>query len=192
MTQLYNLAQGPSAQRANFVTILAWLMIAGSACFCLISLMQNVMIHTVIPIDELLPVMEQQQLPALYRFFFTHIKELVFAMLLFSIFTLIASIALLKRKNWARLVFIVLFALAILGNIAGVFLQQTMMSTVLNPSFSSDVEGVVSSVQTFALIANGVFALAFSALYGWLIYKLISPSVRAEFYPNQQIDAQAQ
>jgi hypothetical protein len=189
MTQYYQLATGSSPKRANFVTILAWFLILTASMFVAIGLLQNIMFHTIVPIDEVFPNnAELAKLPDFYRFFFAHIKAIVLASFLFSVFALVAAIALLKRKNWARITYIGIFILGIIGNIAGIVIQQMVFSSMIAIDAPADVEGFVQTTQTVMLIVNGIFALGMSTLFGWLAYKLMTPAVRAEFVPSTHAD----
>jgi hypothetical protein len=173
--------QGP-AQRSTFVTVLAWLLIAFAGFATLIGLMQNIMIHTVMPFDRLpadAPGMER--MPGFFRFLFSNVHLVFLSFLVLSAVALVSAIGLLKRKNWSRLVFIGLFGLGILWNIAGVVLQQVMMSSMSTPAGAPPE---FENAATFMLIFGVLFAAAFSALFGWLMFKLLSRRVRAEFLPS--------
>lgn len=170
------------AQRSTFVTVLAWLLIVFAAFATLIGVMQNIMIHTVMPFDRLptdAPGMEH--MPSFFRFMFSNAHLVFLSFLVFSAVALVSAIGLLKRKNWTRLVFIGLFGLGILWNIAGVVLQQAMMSSMPTPA---NAPPQFENAATFMFIFGVLFAAALSALFGWLMFKLLSSRVRAEFLPS--------
>ena len=171
-----------SPQRSTFVTVLAWLLIAFAGFATLIGIMQNIMIHTMMPVDRLpvdAPGMER--MPGVFRFMLSNVQLFFLSFLVLSAVALVSAIALLKRKNWSRLVFIGLFGLGILWNIAGVVLQQVMMSSMPKPAGASPE---FENAATFMLIFGVLLAAAFSALFGWLMFKLLSRRVRAEFLPS--------
>lgn len=172
--------QGP-AQRSTFVTVLAWLIIVFAGFATLVGLMQNIIIHTIMPFDRLpMDGPGMDRMPGFFRFLFSNVHLFFLSFLALSAVSLVSAIGLLKRKNWSRLVFIGLFCLGILWNIAGVVLQQVMMSSMPSPSGAPPE---FESVATAMLIFGVLFAGALSALFGWLIFKLLSRRIRAEFSP---------
>jgi hypothetical protein len=170
------------AQRSTFVTVLAWLLIAFAGFATLIGLMQNIMIHTMMPFDRLpADAPGTEAMPGFFRFMFANVHLFFLSFLVLSAVALVSAIGLLKRKNWARLVFIGLFGLGILWNIAGVVLQQVMMASMPTPAGAPPA---FQNAATFMLVFAVLFAAAFSALFGWLMFKLLSRRVRAEFLPS--------
>src|SRR5713226_3604903 len=122
----------PSPVKSTFVTVVAWVFIVLSGFATFISLMQNLMVR----------FMPQQAfneatadttfariMPSGPRFMFAHLRLLVLLVLVLCVLMLLSSIGLLRRRNWARLVFIGLLGAGILYNIAGLLLQQSMMSS---------------------------------------------------------------
>jgi hypothetical protein len=116
----------PSTAKQGFVNTLAWIFIvlAGFATF--IPLLQNIMIATLFPMDKIHEAVNsadaQKQLPSMFRFMFDHFQLYFATFLVLSAVTLASAVGLLKQKNWARLVFIILLTLGIAWNVAGVFL----------------------------------------------------------------------
>lgn len=173
--------QGP-AQRSTFVTVLAWLLIVFAGFATFIGIMQNIMIHTIMPIDRMpadAPGMER--MPGIFRFLFSNVRLFFLSFLVLSAVALVSAIGLLKRRNWSRLLFVGLFGLGILWNIAGVILQQVVISSMPTPAGAPPE---FESAATFMLLFGVLFAAAFSALFGWLMFKLLSRRVRAEFLPS--------
>jgi hypothetical protein len=170
-------ARAPS----QFVTVLAWFSIVASALMLLVSAMQNIMLHVFFPPNALSLVSEAdaRMLPPFAMFMFSHFKAIVFAFFVLSVILLASSIGLLKRKNWARLVFVSLLVVGIAWTVGSLFLQQSMLVSMPR------VEGPEGKhIEDFMWIFRGimiVFAAVFTAIHGWLIYKLCSPSIRAEF-----------
>lgn len=174
-----------SVQRSTFVTVLAWLVIVMAGFTTFIGVLQNIMISTMMPFDKMPSPSgpEAEHMPAFMRFMMANVRWFFLAFLLLSAATLASAIGLLRRKEWARLVFIGLLSLGIVWNIAGVFVQQSMLGgaamapTNAPPEFRAEFE----RMATMMLIVSVVFAVAFSALFGWLIKRLSSAPVRAEF-----------
>ncbi len=172
---------------SDFVTVLAWIFIALTGFATFISLLQNIMISFFLPLDKIPQAMQspeaQQQIPSVFRFLFMNIQLFLLGFLVVSATTLAASIGLLRRKNWARFVFIGLMALGVLWNLAGLVMQQLMfnhfpqVSPAADPAFAQNF----SRMMTIMKYATAVLAFGLSALFVWIIRKLVSPSIRAEF-----------
>jgi len=101
-------------------------------------------------------------------------------MFLVSAITLVASIGLLRRLNWGRLLFIALLVLSIVWQVAGLALQQaifSMLPAVPPEAGAPPVEQFLHVMR----VAGVVLTLAFAVLFGWIIKRLVSPAVVAEF-----------
>lgn len=77
---------------------------------------------------------------------------------------------------------IALLVLGVVGNLAGVMIQQSMMSMMIPPpdappEFADMFTRMAAMVRTAAL----VFSVGFSALFIWLITRLMSAPIKAEF-----------
>src|SRR6478672_6650334 len=100
----------PAVPQSSFVTVLAWIFIVLAGFATLISILQNVMISLMFPIEEMQAAMVQakhkQDMPVFAEFMFSHFQLFFLSFLVVSSVTLVSAIALLKRKNWARVLFI--------------------------------------------------------------------------------------
>src|SRR5262249_4970807 len=150
----------------------------------LISILQNVMIYTLFPLDQMHAAMaqarQQHDIPALSLFMFEHIRELFAVVLVVTLATLIISIGLLRRHNWARILFICLLVLGILWNVAGLLLQVIFLRSMPLPpqaSAQAQVETMFIVMEIFSVI----IAIGMSVLFLWIIKRLISPTIRDEF-----------
>jgi hypothetical protein len=174
-------------KRSDFVTVLAWIFIVLTGFATFISLLQNIMVSFFFPLEKIqqtiLTPEAQQQIPPIFLFLFMHIRLLFLGFLAVSAMTLAAAIGLLRRKNWARLVFIGLMALGILWNLVGIVIQQLMFNHFPQVPPTSDPEFAqnFSRMMTIMKYATAVLAFGLTALFGWIIKKLISPIIRAEF-----------
>src|SRR3982751_289041 len=178
--------------RSVFVTAVAWIFIAldGAASFVL--LIQNLLINTLVPFDQLRTGMAQAEgvgrLPPYFAWVFEHIRPVLFVLLIYALLKLVAAIGLLKRQNWARLVFIGILAFGIVWTFAAIGLQQyaltSMLTMRLPPNASRDFEANMQSVMNVMRIVMAIFAIAFAVLYAWMIKKLLSPAIVAEFKPR--------
>jgi hypothetical protein len=173
--------------RSGFVTGLAWtfIVLAGFATF--ISLLQNIMISIVFPVEEMRAAMREaeksQPMPAFFGFMFENFRLFFGLFFLVCVVTLISSIGLLRRKNWARLMFVGIMMLGVLWNFAGAVIPYFMFS-----SFSPIPEGAPGDFRdNFELMAKimmgfmVVMAIAFAALFGWIVKRLLSDDIRREF-----------
>ncbi len=172
-----------SPPRSQFVTLLAWFSIAVSCLMIFTSLMQNLMVHVLIPPDAFETLAQQGNsapLPPFALFMFKHFKLIVFLFFLLSAVLLVSSIGLLKRKNWARIAFIVMLGVGIAWTVAMLPMQASIMNDVTQ-SLGGEAP---ADVENFVTIFRGVtlaFAVVFTAIHGWLIYKLCTAQIRAEF-----------
>jgi hypothetical protein len=168
----------PSTRQSNFVTILAWVLIIFNALGVLGALMQNIIVNFVFPkvMATAPPGMPAEQFPL------TFFRTLAFLVLLFEVFVLYAAYALLQRRNWARRTFVVLFALGIAWNVLA------LVGFGLGLGFA-DLFGVAAqempvdprTVFTTIFIGMAVFAILMTVLFVWLIRRLRSPEIKAEF-----------
>lgn len=171
----------PPAARSTFVTVLAWVFIVLAGLATLISGLQNLMLHTMMPTNLTPPTGPgAEHMPAFMRWMLSHIRLFFLAVLLLSASTLAAAIGLLKRRNWARLAIVTLLTLGIVWNLGALVLQQQMMAVPLAGipgPHHADFE------QTFQVmrIASAAIAVGISLLFAWLIKRLCSVDVRAEF-----------
>ena len=186
--------------RSTFVTVVAWVFIILSGFATLISVLQNVMVSFMPPDILNLPGRDTtfvHVMPPSSRFIMTHIRLFFLIFLVMCVLTLTASIGLLQRRNWARLAFIGILSIGILYNIAGLVLQQSMMSSMTSQfpidsvfkadsAFAGDsafratgqqFDQMMSAVRSTIL----VMTIAFSALFAWIIAKLVSRPIREEF-----------
>ena len=175
-----------TTSRSTFVSVLGWISLIGSGFVTLISLMQAAMFFLVFR-DKLPDANRawpgQQELPAFVQFVFSHPEVFFVTFWTLAVLTLIASIGLLRRKNWARIYFIVVLALGCVWNIGGLWVQHqifsSMQATVRH--VPSDFDHGMKLFGTIMSIGSAVMAIAITVLFVWLIKRLMSPHVRREF-----------
>ncbi|WP_321368300.1 hypothetical protein [uncultured Desulfuromusa sp.] len=172
-------------QKSTFVNVLAWIFIIFGGFATFMSILQNIMIHTVFPKEEMNQAMQQaenvEQLPAFFGFMFNNFNLFFIFFFVVSLASFISAIALLKRKNWARIVFIVLMSVGIIWNIGGIILQFTMYNSMQEFSGGQAPPPEFESMMQIMKIASVIMVVAFSALFGFVIKKLCSQSIKAEF-----------
>jgi hypothetical protein len=173
-------------QRSTFVTVVAWIFIALSGLSTVISILQNIMVWTLFRSPEVSHAMQAPRppgVPPIAAFMTTHFHLFFLAFLLVSAFTLASSIGLLKRWNWARLCFVGMMVLGIVWNLGGLALQFSMFSS-MQEQFSTIPMQDGPDMQSFLIamaIVGVLFAIGFSALYGWIAKRLLSPQIAEEF-----------
>ena len=169
-------------QRSSFVTGVAWTFIGLAAFGTLIALMQNVMLSFMLPPDS--PMRGAENLPAFAQFMFSHPRMIFAAFLAVSATTLVSAIGLLKRKNWARLIFIGIMVLGVVWNIGSLILPFYMFSALMPPMPESTPQDFRESFEMTWKIMTAftiVIALAFAVLFAWITKRLASQDVKREF-----------
>ena len=164
--------------RSTFVTVVAWIFIIGSGLASLMSLMQNIMIHVMFNKDKFSQLPED--MPAGAAFMFGNFQLIFLTFLLISIMVLVSSIGLLKRKNWARLVFIFILSLGILWSLASLILQAVFFSTMPEMTQGPEFEEF-KTIQTLMQWFTAIISIGFAVLFGWIIKRLMSGTVKQEF-----------
>ena len=163
--------------RSLFVTATAWVFILLGMMACLSALVQNAMLASLLPVPVNSGVM---------GLLMDYLPWVVGTWLVISLATLASAIGLLLRLDWARRTFITLLAVAIVANLLGLWLQQEMMQSVVsstlgNVALPPQALGVFGGFVTAVRVMAVGVTLGACALLGWIIRRLMSPSVRQEF-----------
>lgn len=171
--------------QSTFVTVVAWIFIVLSGFGTVIAVLQNVMIQTVFRSPEVAQAMQAPPpgMPPFAAFMATHFQWFFLGFLALSAFTLASSIGLLRRLNWARLCFIGILSLAILWQVTGLVLQFFMFSSMRQQFSAAAAQGGLDMGPFFIGIAivSVLFALGAAVLFGWIIKRLLSQAIAAEF-----------
>ena len=179
MPQTYNVGS-----KSLFVTVTAWVFIMLAAMASISALLQNAAVASFLP--GLNVVGSVQPLPLLTGLLLGYLPWVVGAGLVMSLATLACAVGLLIRLEWARRIFIGLLVMAIVANVAGLWLQQEMLQSLVNstlsrsplPPLAADVFG---GFVTAARVTAVLVTLGACALLVWIIRRLMSPAVRQEF-----------
>lgn len=175
----------PATPRSLFVTVLAWLGIAFGTMGVLVSLLQMVLFATIFPdISVLAADPELARMPPIFRVLFENFGLFIALNAAAMAAVLAGSIGLLRRRNWGRVTIVVLLALAIASNFAGVALQVVAMDSMMTLPGSTappDLDAQMAVVRHAMVGFSLLFAVGFAVLYGWLIRRLLSAAVRREF-----------
>jgi hypothetical protein len=171
-----------NVNRTAFVTVLAWIFIVVAGFATLISILQNVMINLAFPIQQMTESLKNAppNMPAVFVLLFSHIRLFFLSFLVASAVCLVSAIGLLRRKNWARIIFIVILVCGIAWNILGVILQFTAFP--FGPNLPSGPQaGHFNLMLNIMRVFTAVMAAGISVLFAWLIKKLTSVKIKGEF-----------
>jgi hypothetical protein len=173
-------AAGAEAKRSTFVNVVAWFGIATGSCATPIAVVQTLMLGTLAPqLHAVLESQELAQLPAPLRLVFANFELVFQAFLAAAAATLVFSIGLLKRRNWGRLGVIALLGVAIVQQLVLFGIQMSMGTAVLAPGGEAMPE--LHAAMLLMQVIGGVLTVVQVGVCGWLIWKLQTPTVRAEF-----------
>jgi hypothetical protein len=183
-------APGNARPGNSFVTVLAWISIALALFGLVYGLVQTVM-GLVLPADFYLRMLnpyggEVPRLPPLMHWVYTNTLLMGVLMLVLSAIFLWVSWALLKRREWGRRGFIAVLVLGTLWQFACIFALPQFIEGMLAIQAGALPQGQamppeLESFMTAAMMMGGVVALVFAGLHVWIVWKLCTPTVRAEF-----------
>ncbi|HKB59209.1 MAG TPA: hypothetical protein VKC56_04100 [Gallionellaceae bacterium] len=173
--------------RSTFVTVVAWVFVCLGAAFALISgaelvgvlLLSEKTIQTAVNNSNALAHM-----PAYNRFFIDHMALTLGLSLAGLLLLFVTAIALLKRKRWARPAMIVLLSLAVIRYIVAVTMQLLYFSpaSIPAPPNASETEAATyHTMMTAVMYGTALFSIAIAAVFVWIIVRLLSPAIKAEF-----------
>ena len=157
----------------TFVTVLGWVLIGVTGLGVVSTLFQTVFFTVTVSMPQPMAAGPSRGSPAFRTF--------LGLLMAFSILALASAVAFLKRKNWARRTFVMLFGLAIVFNAAALVLLVVGTPRSGPPALGPGGEGRFDAMARLLLIPTGIAAVACSLLFGWLIKRLTSVPVKAQF-----------
>lgn len=170
----------PEQDRSTFVTVVSWIFIIGAALGMIGALFQFVLFFLLSSSPEFakgmnLPVGDSSSSAS-----FIVVSIVCAIMFVCDVVYLVSAIGLLKRKNWARIMTLVLLALAILGII--LWAIGSGVVSLFGPEApvnkASPLAGDILRVFQYVM---SIFAIILVVFFGWIIKKLTSPKIKAEF-----------
>jgi len=168
-----------SPPKSKFVTVTAWVSIVYWALGAVLSTVILFLLRIVLG-DHLPGFADTNAFPHLAGYLFKLMLQSIEPLLLLSILSsfilLIASIGLLQRHNWARILYVVMIVLLIVQNIIGSAFSIVFLYSVLSVAGSDAIPGAVGMASG---LVSGVMYLA---LYAFVAWKLTRPDIRAEFH----------
>jgi hypothetical protein len=180
MPQTFNVGS-----RSIFVTVTAWIFIVASALAFVCALVENAAVASLLPAATI--VGNVNPAPAsLTGILLAYMPWVAGAALLMSLATLATAIGLLMRFEIARRVFIGLVCFVIALNLAGSWLQQEYMLSLVDATLSHVVlpaaaVGVFGGFVTAARVMAVLMSLGACAVMVWVLRRLTSAAVRQEF-----------
>lgn len=174
---------------ASFVTVLAWIVMVAAALGVAYGIVQ-VLLDLFMPEGYQLRMLNPGggELPPLMQWYYANTLLVALAWLLLSAALLATSRGLLQRREWARRGFIALLVLGTLWQLGMVWvvpqiIEGTMavQMAVLPAGGLDELGGFMASMTRLFTAVTAVMAVAFAALHAWIVWKLCTASVRAEF-----------
>jgi hypothetical protein len=186
MTDPYFVPDTP-VRRSTFVTVLAWLGIAG---FSLATLMFGTEALVIWPMimhgvtAQLASNPAASANPQAAQMGAAMTPYVFVALISLALLGIAASIGLLRRRNWGRILIIMFLALgvvcAVFGLLGGLVMGSMPASGLPEGVSSAQMDQIMGGVRILMLGGSVVVAL----LCSWLMYKLLSRPIQAEFIPD--------
>ncbi|WOX05064.1 hypothetical protein [Microbulbifer pacificus] len=167
--------------RSNFVTVLAWILIIGSAYLFFLSVVKVLLLSSIPGGDELFAAAEGR--PFVIQFMLEYMYVFTYGFCVITAFSFFASIALLRRKNWARFALIVVMAFGVLWQISNLIMKVymfTQVSPYLPEEGLEEIERINSILRWFNFLKTIVVA----SVFAWILKKLLTHPVIKEFTLN--------
>ncbi|MCC4595822.1 hypothetical protein NRY95_01390 [Xanthomonas campestris pv. phormiicola] len=128
-------------------------------------------------------------LPALLQWCLDHMLALSLLSVLLALLFSAAGWGLLRRREWARLCFVLFLIVTGLANFASLpvlwqffgALNQVLPEAMRHTAEGAQLLGQLQTGRTISIATATVTALVFAALHGWIVYQLYRPAIRAEF-----------
>ncbi len=178
------------APSGGFVTVLGWISLA-MALLGLVYGVVQIVSGLLFPAGRYLDLVGAQgadvpQLPPLMLWMQTHTLWMGLLMAGLSLVLLLVSWAMLKRREWGRKLFIVLLVVGTLWQFASLWaLPQTVEGTLAMQAGmlpqGQAMPAEFQALMTAAMWMGGVVSVVFAGIHAWLIWKLCTPKIRAEF-----------
>lgn len=178
----------PLPATTAFVTVLGRVSIVLAVLGLLWALVQ-VLFVLMLPMDLLAQVEAQPGMPALLAAAMQYRSALALAMLALSLGLLVVSWGLLQRREWGRLGFIAALVLGAVVNFAALLLvgpffdslQDLFPPGMADPGDGWQIDAQLRMTRNLVMASGLIGALAIAGVHGWLVWKLCTAQVRAEF-----------
>lgn len=178
-------APATATPRSNLVTVMAKISLVMGAMGAAWAALQ-LFVALLLPQKEIAALADGMPVPPLFVWILTHLPLLSLLGLLSSLGFMMVAWCLLRRQPWARWAFIAIMVIGALANFASIALVQQMMDALagLSPTSgpeAAEMQAQLHYVHATALASAWITALLFAALHGWIVWKLCTAEIRAEF-----------
>jgi uncharacterized membrane protein YozB (DUF420 family) len=171
--------------RSLFVTVIAWCTIVSAAFGVVIGLAQNVFFALFMSPEQLarMLAMLPPGMEAVAEVTYGSLRVALLAFLALAVIFLLTGIGLLRRRNWARVVFVAAIATGTLYSVVTYFLLDTagdlavLVPTATIDGTTADFAPMVAMMRATAT----ALTIVLTAFNLWLIWRLLSPAIRREF-----------
>jgi hypothetical protein len=182
-----NASETATDPSTSLVNGLAWSFIALSAGSLLLATVQYLLFAYVVQMEPLRATIADainlKLLPCSAMAVVEHLPDIFMALFVTSLLTLLISIALLKRRNWARIAFVWIMIATAIMHIAGLLLPFYFMhdfSAALD-DMPPELRGVATTVMNILSVMSVVMGIAFTSFFAWIARRLLSAEIRQEF-----------
>jgi hypothetical protein len=187
------MTHAPAAPRSNFVTVVAWVFICLGAGLTLLLALET-LVMSVIPAKQIEEMMSGGHgapavpLPEYTQLLLKHFGLYMTVYITGTVALFVAAIALLKRKRWARPTMAFLLTLGIIKNLAGAglsaaFFASTPAHALMPPNAPQGADAMFNNMMAASAIFGIGFSVVIAAVLAWVVVRLLSAQVRAEFEP---------
>jgi hypothetical protein len=181
-----------STQATPFVSGLAWSFIGLAGLSMLLALIPSLLFAYVVPMEPLRATVAEairlKMLPPLAMTAVGHLPALFMALFAGSLLTLLVSIGLLQRKNWARIAFAWIMVVTAAIHLAGLalpFYLRHDFSAAIN-HMPPDLRGVATTVTGLLVVASSVMGIVFAGFFAWVAQRLFSAEMAREFLAHDK------
>jgi hypothetical protein len=168
----------------DFVTALAYSFIALSCASLLMSLIQYLLFTHLLPKDALrelfIDAVQLNLIPALIVAIIENMHVLSIALFISAGATLLLSVALLKRREWARVLFAWFLIVTALVHFGAALLPFIFVQEAAQP-IPEELRGAVETVRTVLTVSCVGMGLVFGACFAWAAKRLFDTDVKNEF-----------
>ncbi len=178
-------AGGPARHRSGLVTALAWFFIVSGSGIAVLVLAIMLVPQLSLPLAEAAVALERDSgaggLTGAAHWLLVNRSWLLMGLLLGSASTVIAAVALLQRRRWARQAFLALMMSGFVATFAAVALAPMVFSLLPDATLPEvDTDNPLGGLV--GILAIGIIgATLLAGLFGWVGWKLTSPPIRGEF-----------
>lgn len=172
---------------SQFVTVMAKISIVLGIVGTAYGLLQALAIVVLVGSDALKGAFSEipaEGLPPVAVWLLGHLPAMGWGFVLISLVFLAASVGLLKRYEWGRLLFIVFMLVGAAANFAGVWLVALVFDWLQSLPVSAEavsLQAELAQLRVTSLALTAGSAIVFAGLHGWIVHQLCTRAIRSEF-----------